>query len=99
MNHKPLPLFPGPARARCPHCGQTSYSAGGIHPQCSVRAADQDWTKQMKLRREAVEVFAPHVIKPFQRLCPKCQSIQHARTRKCTCGHVFPIKTRATAEN
>lgn len=26
---------------RCPVCGQTSYSLGGTHPQCSFLRADQ----------------------------------------------------------
>jgi hypothetical protein len=32
----------------CPVCGQTSYSPGGVHPQCSFFRADQ---KLLEVRR------------------------------------------------
>ena len=94
MNNKPLPLFPGPVRAICDYCGQTSYSAAGVHPQCVVRAADQEWTKRMKARREASAEAAPKAVQMYQRVCPRCEAIQHVRAKKCTCGHIFPIKSR-----
>jgi len=38
--NKPEPLFAEPIRKRCPICGERTYSAVGIHPQCAVRQAD-----------------------------------------------------------
>jgi hypothetical protein len=38
---KPQPLIPARIRNRCPVCGEVSYSRSGIHPQCSVRKADE----------------------------------------------------------
>lgn len=37
---KPEPLFVEPVRKICPVCGERTYSAVGIHPQCAVQQAD-----------------------------------------------------------
>lgn len=36
---KPQPLVPRPAPPRCEFCGEASYSATRIHPQCALRRA------------------------------------------------------------
>lgn len=41
MNHKKsIPTVATSQGKVCPVCGRTSYSRGGIHPQCSVFQAD-----------------------------------------------------------
>ncbi|MCA9088219.1 MAG: hypothetical protein KDA90_06225 [Planctomycetaceae bacterium] len=40
-SRKPQPLIPRQRHTRCPVCGENSYSRSGVHPQCSVRQADQ----------------------------------------------------------
>jgi hypothetical protein len=38
---KPEPLFQVPSLGTvCPVCGKKSYSAAGVHPQCSMQQAD-----------------------------------------------------------
>lgn len=38
---KPEPLYSMPSLGTvCPVCGKKSYSAAGVHPQCSVQQAD-----------------------------------------------------------
>lgn len=36
-NRKPAPLIATEQRASCPVCGQPTYSASGIHPQCACK--------------------------------------------------------------
>jgi hypothetical protein len=39
---KPTPLLAAPVPgAICPHCGKRSYSAAGVHPQCSQSHASK----------------------------------------------------------
>jgi hypothetical protein len=47
-NRKPEPLlFQATAGRRCPVCGEKSYSATGIHPQCAVQQADAPRQRQL----------------------------------------------------
>jgi hypothetical protein len=46
-NRKPEPLlYQAAAGRRCPVCGEKSYSATGIHPQCAVQQADAPRQRQ-----------------------------------------------------
>ena len=36
-NKKPAPLLVALVRVKCPVCGTTSYSRGGVHPQCEAK--------------------------------------------------------------
>jgi len=38
---KPLPITATPLGKVCPVCGHTSYSRGGVHPQCQALLVDQ----------------------------------------------------------
>ncbi|TWT41313.1 hypothetical protein [Botrimarina hoheduenensis] len=40
-NKKPEPLMKPQSQKKCPFCGHASYSAGGVHPQCSRDQADK----------------------------------------------------------
>lgn len=93
---RPLPLFFVPARAVCPVCGHTSYSSGGMHPQCAVRRADLKRMQKIKSRprsRPAASKVAE--LSPWQRVCPRCREIVHVRKKVCACGHKFPLGPHA----
>ena len=57
---KPLPMTATAMGKVCPVCGHTSYSRGGVHPQCSAllverpllaaRRRDQASEKRVKLK-------------------------------------------------
>jgi hypothetical protein len=38
---KPLPIAATAMGTVCPVCGHTSYSRGGVHPQCSALLVDR----------------------------------------------------------
>jgi len=87
MNHA-KPKFIGPVRAVCPVCGQTSYSPGGIHPQCAVTHADKvaprPKEKPLKLKRTG----------QWTKSCPNCKRQLHVRRVMCDCGHTFQTEPR-----
>ena len=61
--NKPIPLYHRPSPPHCPICGQVSYSAAGIHPQCCTRQLDADRMRRLKQRETlAAELagLAPH---------------------------------------
>jgi hypothetical protein len=89
-NNRPLPLYPTPVRATCPVCGHPSYSANGVHPQCSMQKADRE--RMEKVKRVATDTrTAANVIElsPWQRVCPRCKKIAHIRKKVCQCGYQF----------
>ena len=55
VTSKPSPLYEQPARKRCPICGEISYSAEGVHPQCRVAEADSRRMEKLKAARKAEE--------------------------------------------
>ncbi|MGE0760192.1 MAG: hypothetical protein AB7F89_12755 [Pirellulaceae bacterium] len=81
----------------CPVCGKLSYSRAGIHPQCAVRREDE--ISKQRIKRE--ERLAPKSNlmsarskpAPWQKICPKCNVMQHARKTTCSCGYHFPART------
>lgn len=86
---KPQPLLSLAAeRTRCPVCQQTTYSAGGIHPQCALKRA----SAAIDLKRDLTA--APAKPKPtarnhWLRACPKCAREVSIRRGVCDCGHSF----------
>lgn len=46
--HQPLP----PPRPKCPHCGESVYSRGGAHPQCSWLAEIETLEAERALGRD-----------------------------------------------
>ena len=95
---KPTPLIPARAHSRCPVCGQISYSQAGIHPQCSVRQADEEHKNRIKREKALAEVEKTAIpasgIAPWQKSCPKCSAVQHVRKTVCGCGHTFTVRAR-----
>jgi hypothetical protein len=95
---KPTPLIPARAHSRCPVCGQISYSRAGIHPQCSVRQADEEHKNRIKREKALAEVEKTAIpasgIAPWQKCCPKCNTVQHVRKTVCGCGHTFTVRAR-----
>lgn len=95
---KPSPLIAyGPARRRCPVCGETAYSAAGIHPQCAqVRSEATRLARVTK--REGVapprKTADGHPAQRWARTCPSCGVQLHVRKRQCDCGQLFgPVAT------
>ena len=95
---KPTPLIPVRDHSRCPVCGQISYSRAGIHPQCSVRQADEEHKNRIKREKALAEVEKTAIpasgIAPWQKSCPKCSAVQHVRKTVCGCGHTFTVRAR-----
>jgi hypothetical protein len=83
---KPTPLIPARAHSRCPVCGQISYSRAGIHPQCSVRQADEEHKNRIKREKALAEVEKTAI--------PASGIAQHVRKTVCGCGHTFTVRAR-----
>ena len=93
---KPKPLISRRTHDRCPVCGEISYSLGGVHPQCAVRQADEKRLKRLKRKPAGAAKPKPFGgVRPWERLCPKCKTVQHVRKKVCTCGHKFPVRAGA----
>lgn len=80
----------------CPVCGKASYSAAGVHPQCSLKQADQERAKEIKAKQAKAEEESKKSPKAnqtarWQKQCPKCKASQHVRKKKCDCGHSFAV--------
>jgi hypothetical protein len=93
-NKKPEPIFPASKPNLCPVCGEVTYSAAGIHPQCAVKQADQK--RRAILDKAASETMAPkkkldgqQQSSRWQKVCPKCSQSLHVRKKICGCGHAF----------
>jgi len=86
---KPEPLLPADKHDVCPVCGEKSYSQAGVHPQCSVKLADEKRMEGIKREQKNVKSRKPaeEKPKPWQRVCPRCKSLQHVRKRVCGCGY------------
>jgi hypothetical protein len=84
---------------RCPVCGEISYSQAGVHPQCSMRQADQKRSLSLKRAKELAKsgkaAAPPKAESRWQKACPKCKVVQHVRKSVCVCGHVFAVSPGA----
>lgn len=97
---KPLPLFHRESHLPCPVCGEISYSAGGIHPQCSVRQADADRMLRIKEEREIKSSKKPvTILSIWQKSCPQCQSTLHVWRTNCRCGFHFKVNASVKTES
>lgn len=97
---KPLPLVHRESHLPCPVCGEISYSAGGIHPQCSVRQADADRMHRIKKAREIKSAKKPvTILSVWQKSCPQCQSTLHVWRTNCRCGFHFKVNASVKAES
>ena len=87
---KPVPIVPEPVRNRCPICGETSYSRGGIHPQCALQQADAPRNARIRAERKKKEA-KPAVPRQrsWSKKCPQCGIQVHVRLGACGCGHKF----------
>ena len=88
---KPTPDSRARERKRCPVCGEISYSAAGVHPQCSVKKADAERALKLKEERASETQQQPESPRPtrWQKVCPSCQGFLHVRKTQCDCGHSF----------
>ncbi len=92
INRKPQPLYSSGNRKCCPICGEVSYSAAGIHPQCAMQQADSERMDKIKSppKSPKKKLRATNAnVKPWQRTCPKCQSLVHVGKQRCDCGHIL----------
>ncbi len=94
---KPPPTIGERIKKICPVCGQRSYSAAGIHPQCAVQQADAPRAKKLKETKALKNKKKAKSNKRSQTLwnkknCPKCGAIMHVRKKVCDCGHVMVSK-------
>lgn len=94
---KPPPLIRTRKHKPCPVCGEISYSAAGVHPQCLVRQADSKRLAKIKQKQQDEPQAKPASdVKPWQKRCPKCRRIQHVRKKRCDCGQTLGGGARAT---
>lgn len=57
--NKPEPLYPTRTLGSiCPICGKKSYSAAGVHPQCSVVQADAPRQAALAAKKKTEKVAA-----------------------------------------
>lgn len=89
MNHKPEPLYAPKERKRCPVCGEASYSAAGIHPQCAMHQAHAKLVKKIKPQVGTPKPAKRTALQRWQKICPKCRELNHVRKKLCPCGHSF----------
>lgn len=94
MSRKPQPLQAPPFRRHCPVCGEVTFSAAGIHPQCAMQQADAKRMARVKSPPKALKkkMARDADVKPWQKACPKCQTLVHIRKLVCECGHTFRKK-------
>jgi hypothetical protein len=91
-HQKPVPSRTSSRGAKCPVCGETSYSLGGIHPQCSMAQADAERKIEITANRKTKAKTAKSTVqKSFSKVCPKCKSRVHVRKKQCFCGQRFVI--------
>lgn len=87
---KPVPYQPATNSRRCPVCDKPSYSASGVHPQCSLAQADAVSRAARKAEEQTAAVApAPPKLNRFQKQCPKCKRVVAPRRFRCDCGHNF----------
>jgi hypothetical protein len=95
---RPKPLLATRVNHRCPVCGQISYSRAGIHPQCAARQEDEKRKSRMKQEKPSAQAKKPAIpasgVPPWRKVCPKCNTLQHARKTVCRCGHTFAVRGR-----
>ena len=97
MTHKkPDPIIPGKQPNICPVCGKASYSAAGVHPQCSVKKADleqaEKYKEQAKTDDKQSNSKKNTKLSRWQKTCPMCKAALHVRKKACECGLHFPGK-------
>lgn len=89
---EPLPLEGHRPVRICVVCGEVSYSAGGIHPQCAQEQADAPRIARIKAEQKTekkCKAAGPIAAKPWFKACPKCGLQLHVRKRECECGYQF----------
>jgi len=89
---KPFPVIAGGNQNLCPVCGERSYSAAGMHPQCGQQQADAARKKEIAAEKTAEENSpeeAPSLQRSWKKKCPKCDAELHVRKKICSCGHNF----------
>jgi hypothetical protein len=90
MNHS-KPKQVGPVMPDCPVCGKTTYSRGGIHPQCASERADKI-ARAARVENAANAETVATAAEPRQqwtKQCVRCRQVVPARRAVCDCGFTF----------
>jgi len=90
------PKVAGRAMPNCPVCGQTTYSSGGIHPQCALTRADERVRAAQKKAEEKKSKGRAALLprQQWTKQCTRCKRQLPARRAACECGFVF-LKKKA----
>jgi hypothetical protein len=73
-------------------CGHASYSASGIHPQCShLRSEPTRLKRASALPKGAATEASVKSSNVWYRPCPSCGKSAHVRTKVCSCGRVLGV--------
>lgn len=83
---KPIPLAPAPKRKVCPICGHSTYSPGGIHPQCAIAQADAPRKARLAAARKAIK-DQPDDTETVD--CPNCHAELPNDSKSCACGYAL----------
>ena len=86
---KPTPIVSGPNGRVCPVCGQKSYSASGIHPQCAVEQADAARKEILDAKKKEQATVKKAAVRSWNKKCPKCGKEVHVRKKTCDCGYTW----------
>jgi hypothetical protein len=87
---KPTPLVVQRSDRICPVCGKRSYSAAGVHPQCSMKRADA--LRKQAAKPEPKSKPAATRQRSWDKKCPQCAALLHVRKKVCDCGYEWPLK-------
>jgi hypothetical protein len=88
-SEKSVIILPPPARHLCPICGKSSYSLGGIHPQCAMQQADEPRLKRLRAAKAVAPKPTKAAPQSWQKTCPACGTQSHVSRQRCECGHKF----------
>jgi hypothetical protein len=88
-SEKSIVVVPQRPKTLCPICGQATYSAGGIHPQCAMQQADEPRLDRLRKAKAAETAVKKPTRQVWKKKCPKCGTDVHVRRESCKCGHKF----------
>jgi len=65
-----------------------------------MRREDEKRMNRVKLIRSESgdSPSAAQDMNAWQKACPTCEAVQHARKKECDCGHIFAVRARPLAD-
>lgn len=91
---KPVVVAPQPERTKCPICGQTTFSRGGVHPQCAMQQADAPRIAQLRAKSHAAAKIEKAKGPIRKKKCPTCDALHDVGQKVCKCGFRFTVAVR-----